>query len=860
MKLRFLKKTTFGLLMVVAGTLVLSGCEGDDGPPGPPGLNAGQGTINLATLDAQQQADITYQGEVTGVTVSSPPVVKFRIRDANGNPITGLGVKDTSTPPRLNNLKFTIAKLVPGVNGSPSRWVNYIVTSSAATPAGQRPGQDREGTLVDNGDGSYQYTFYRDITKAKDTVAALADSGNNRKSDLGDLTFDPNLTHRLIIEYGGNIINTSPGIPIANPLNIVYDFIPATGRVVTASNTQREIVTTANCNECHGMIGVTTPHTGRIDTRYCVVCHTSQRAFGRPLSTSTATTFNNITTSAFPAGSTTYIADGEVLGDFTTMVHKIHMGNRLSKDNYNYAGVMFDELGYPQDPGVCRKCHNGAEAAQGENWNTRPSRQACGSCHDNVNFATGAGHSAANFPQQDDSACNVCHTADAIKLNHAQNNKSANNPDTPAGLVNFTYQIDSATVAGNNDLSIKFRILGDGTPVTFVAPAATVTAPLAGFTGSPSFVLAWARPQGAITEPVDYNNIGTTATIASGGASQPPTVSIATLLGTNNAAIGSISGPDSSGYYTATIKSASAFPAGARMRAVALQGVMTQLTTPTTTQRPAVSVIRPVTGDAVRRVVVDPVKCSNCHELLVFHGGNRVFETQVCVTCHNPNLTNSGRTITDAKLSGFNFSAVQRELLLAWDPGFNQTTPGYSLTFAETSNNFKEMIHGLHAGSTRTNPFRDVRNGPSTNITLLDAGPFVFPNILSNCFACHVTPQAGTNRQTWKANLPVNVLPTTMVTRNAAGEATIADKTAARGTVPNPEDLVVGPLTGACISCHDSAVAKAHMVTNGAQLGAAANGPSYTNMGVARASLSAEQCVLCHGEGRIADVVTVHSR
>ena len=39
------------------------------------------------------------------------------------------------------------------------------VASPTVTPA--RPTSDNTGTLVDNGDGTYQYTFYRDITKTK---------------------------------------------------------------------------------------------------------------------------------------------------------------------------------------------------------------------------------------------------------------------------------------------------------------------------------------------------------------------------------------------------------------------------------------------------------------------------------------------------------------------------------------------------------------------------------------------------------------------------------------------------------------------------------------------------------------------
>lgn len=833
------------LIASVATAALIGGCSGDDGANGTNGTNgtnANEGTVSLSALSAEDQAKVTFTGEVTSVTVNSPPVVKFKVSDANGNPIVGLGVKNTAGT-SLNNLGFTIAKLVPGPTGSPAKWVNYIVTTTAATPLGQRPSTDATGTLVDNGDGSYQYTFARDITLVKDQVAALTDSGNNRKADLGDLTYDPTLTHRLVIQIGGSVVNTSPSITFANPLNIVYDFIPATGKVVADTDTQREIVTIAACNECHGKLAF---HGGgaRVEAKFCVVCHNSQRAYGRAASTSVAGAFTD---------TSTYITDGEVVGDFTTMVHKIHMGNRLSKTGYNYAGVAFDKLGYPQDVANCRKCHEAGSSLQGDNWNLKPSRQACGSCHDAVNFTTGVGHSGGNLAQATDANCTTCHNAAAIKGYHMGVNKTPNNPETLAGLVNFTYDVNSATVnATTNDLTVKFRILGDGTPVTLATPAATVAATLAGFTGSPSFLLAYAMGQDGITAPADYNNLGKVA-------GQPATVSIATLLDTDNAATGNITGPDASGYYTATIKSASAFPVGAKLRAVGLQGYFTQVSP--AAARHTVSVIKAVTGDTVRRTVVDPVKCGNCHEWFEGHGGNRVYETQLCITCHNPNLSTSGRTITDAKLSGYNFSAIASAILLAWDPAFNKATVGYSLTFPEFTNNFKELIHGIHAGGDRTDPLRDVRNGSSSSITLIDAAPFVFPNILKDCEACHVSAPAGTNRQTYKANLPANLLATTNVTLDANNvNPTIAQKLAARSTVPNAQDIVNAPLIGACVSCHDSAIAKAHMNSNGGQLGAALSGPSYTDLGVPRASLAAEQCVLCHGEGKVADVVKVHAK
>jgi OmcA/MtrC family decaheme c-type cytochrome len=856
-----------GLLLVAVATaaLMMSGCSGSNGANGLNGKDGtnGTGPITISALPAAELAKLTMTGQVNGVTSNGAPVVSFKVTDQSNNPVIGLGVKNAAGT-ALNNMGFSIAKLVPATVDSPSKWVSYIVTTTAATPAGQKPSTDTDGTLIDNGDGTYQYTFKRDITLVEAQVAALTDSGNNRKADLGNVKYEPLLTHRLVVQIGGNILNTSPSIPFRNPLNLIYDFIPATGKVVTATDTQREIVTIAACNECHGKLAF---HGGgvRVDTRYCVMCHNAQRAYGNPQLTSVAGAFPAITRDASGniTSASTYIADGEVSGNFLTMIHKIHMGNKLTKTNYNYAGVLFNEIVYPQDVGNCRKCHRAEASLQGDNWNTKPSRAACGACHDGVNFATGAGHSAGNIAQPNDANCaSSCHNSDAVKGYHMGINKTINNPVTPAGFTNFTYDVASATAVNGTSVTVKFRILADGTPVSFVAAGAGVAAPLAGFTGSPSFLLAFAQPQDGVAAPADYTNFGakssTGTAIASG---QPATVSIAALLNTtSNATVGSLSATaDTNGYYTATITGPNyVFPVGATMRAVALQGYFTQVSP--AGARHAVSVVKAVTGDAVRRVIVDPAKCGKCHEWFEGHGGNRVYETQVCVTCHNPNLSTSGRTITDAKLSAYSFTAIQIAILTAWDAGFNQATPGYSLSFSEFTNNFKELIHGIHAGKSRTTPLRNVRNGSGTSITLVDGNEITFPGILSDCASCHVTPPAGSNKQTWKANLAANVLPSTNVALDAGANNTAALKLASRLTVPNAQDLVNAPVTGACISCHDSAVAKAHMASNGAQLGVAATGPSFTDLGVPRTTILAEQCVLCHGEGRVADVVNVHAR
>jgi hypothetical protein len=57
--------------------------------------------------------------------------------------------------------------------------------------APSRPSTDNTGTLVDNGDGSYAYTFYRDITTVKSQLDGMTVSPPNNIADLGDVTYNP---------------------------------------------------------------------------------------------------------------------------------------------------------------------------------------------------------------------------------------------------------------------------------------------------------------------------------------------------------------------------------------------------------------------------------------------------------------------------------------------------------------------------------------------------------------------------------------------------------------------------------------------------------------------------------------------
>ena len=101
-----------GMLGSILLVLGLAACGGGGGGGG--NGNAGvPGTPPV--IDINNATSINAQ--ITSVSVSSPPVVNFRLTDDSGNVIKNLPA---------SSISFTIAKLMPGTDGNDSAWQNYI--------------------------------------------------------------------------------------------------------------------------------------------------------------------------------------------------------------------------------------------------------------------------------------------------------------------------------------------------------------------------------------------------------------------------------------------------------------------------------------------------------------------------------------------------------------------------------------------------------------------------------------------------------------------------------------------------------------------------------------------------------------
>ncbi len=764
-----------------------AGPAGPAGPSGPPGasgssaVNVGSNAATAPTVIAANAA--AWQAlvpvvTVNSVTISSPPVVNFTVTDAAGLPVVGLGnttKSSTATVASLPNLAFSIAKLVPSSAGSPSKWVSYIVTTvptTTAAAAPTRPSTDNTGTLVDNKDGSYKYTFYRDIVTMKDQIAAMpAVTAPNNKADLGDLTYNANLTHRLTIVVSGNAPGTGTNtptaatsavaaVPMKAPLNLTYDFIPATGKAVTSADATRDIVANAKCEECHrklgGIPGVSSAadsaafHGGsRNNVAYCVVCHTEQRKYGN--TEATATTNGAIKTFT----SSTSVLDGRAVGNLPNYIHKIHAGELLVNQNYSYGGVAMNETKYSQDIRNCTKCHDGsdtstAKTAQGNNWKAAPSALACGSCHDGINFATGTGvklrdavkgltSSAFAHPagaQPDDSLCALCHKADTIDVYHlpvtppnpgnallaGQSNANtnaawiaSNTSRLPAGAIKVSYDIKSVSRNAAKQPVIDFRMLQNGIRKDLNTFATATVNPATGdkeiwdnYMGAPSAYFVFAVPQDGITKPADFN-------VSASGWLKKIWNGSATGTGA-----GTISVPDADGYYTVTLTGITV-PDSAVMLTGGVGYTYTVTSTLPLTQTNLADY--PVTaataaGQTNKQgglIVITP----NSQKVATDYTGRRaIVEDARCNACHQE----LGTFTEDA------FHAGQRNdgTTCSWCHKPNQTSSGWS---ADSTS----FIHGIHAAAKRTNKF--TWHAASTTDGFWKIG---YPGVLNQCETCHL--------------------------------------------------------------------------------------------------------------------------
>jgi hypothetical protein len=93
-----------------------------------------------------------------------------------------------------------------------------------------------------------------------------------------------------------------------------------------------------------------------------------------------------------------------------------------------------------------------------------------------------------------------------------------------------------------------------------------------------------------------------------------------------------------------------------------------------------------------------------------------------------------------------------------------------------------------------------------------------------------------------------------LVTSNLCSPVGAVVPVAAGATYPaDASTLVDSPIATVCFACHDTSLARLHMESNG--------GSIYRTRGAPDNALAkAEQCMICHGTGRVADIKAMHDK
>lgn len=652
------------------GVIDVNDCRAD----GPPIVDDG---LDISDPDVLAKVD-GFEADITGIEVSSPPVVSFTLATSEGVPVVGLGGVGEGI------VRGTFAKLVPPGDGFPSRWESYInrveEAGSGDTPdvldqSVQATNDGGTGVLTDLGGGEYTYEYGIDVTDVTDPVKVVYEEG---------------LTHQAGLEI--RIENPDTGEDL-DPVNPTITFVPDGSDPLDT----KFIATEMTCNNCHIDLAIHGGH--RKATNYCVTCH-------NPGSIDQDT--------------------GESV-DMAYMVHSIHVGEARGEagfpytiygfrdSRHNYGECVEDEesgeevctgVVHPQPVTYCSNCHEDSDVTpDGDDWLTNSSASVCGGCHiDGLVVAsrdkkTGQptyqfSHFGGSFTA-DDGSCSTCH----VEGGPAGANADFHENFAADQAEKFAYQIlDVKATSPGQKPKITFAITdptnGNERYDIFEAGGPWDTEKFGGDTRL-AIDIAWSA--------TDFFNAETGSEVAGFRPGSPgQSVSINPLasgaaedLGNNKYRVVSpVPVPD---WVTGTL-------------AVGIEGH------PAVVDDDGETVEVPATGaldffavtdgsPVPRREIVTIEQCNNCHEKLSLHGNNRTDNIDLCASCHNPSATDIRARQEAIDRGTFDEEAKHEESI-----------------------DFKRMVHQIHAANTVLYGF----GGGVHDYTHVE-----YPAPISDCTVCH---------------------------------------------------------------------------------------------------------------------------
>jgi OmcA/MtrC family decaheme c-type cytochrome len=520
-----------------AGPIGPAGPVGPVGQEGPQGGQGEPGVIDASLVTPGSGINL----EVTNIEIDSEggTHVFMTVTDGSGQPMT----------PEDFSMNFMLAYINEDPSGIPT-YYNYFtrdapgeeynlhgqIMESELTDL-QQPDREREGTWVETSPGELIYSFANALPSSYDKTATHVFAAYAYQSERTEIS------------------------------NVAYAFVPDGG-----TPDVWEVSTTETCNRCHDPLAL---HGGpRQEFILCLPCHTQEAIDPET---------------------------GESV-DMRVMIHKIHMGENLPSveagEEYYIVGHRqsvhdYSEVIFPADVRNCEVCHTGPD---GDSYKENPSRTACGSCHDDIDFEAGEGHLA----QTNDNGCSGCHPAEmtdefdySIPGAHVIPNFSAQLPGIKIDIISI-----SNTNPGQKPI-ITWTVTNDEGDAIPLSDMDRIYFIIAG--PNTDYKIYWR--ESALARSIN-NGDGTYRYTTENSIPEDATGSWS--IGVEGRTI-------------ITIEDGSA--EGAEIRNLSMNEVY------------AIA----VTDDDAesRRTIVSQENCEACHENLYLHGGNRK-SVEYCSMCHMP--------------------------------------------------------------------------------------------------------------------------------------------------------------------------------------------------------------------------------
>jgi OmcA/MtrC family decaheme c-type cytochrome len=525
-------------------------------------LDNGAGTVTINFTVEENGAPYTA-GFVSSAEGADYAYAYAAYLDANGEWINYLG--DPANKPR-----------------SSVRLYRYSTDNTAAI-------QGRGGDYVNNGDGTYSFTFPITDSDLGDTIKDNLTYADVTAVATGDQVNRFVFYARVYRDTNGDGLNNNSDV--RSSIEAVVDVVPNGGPAAVT----KDLTSKAACVQCHNERGYIA-HGGRLDPDFCVVCHNE----------------NSL---------------GDDTWDMDNMVHGLH--------NSHYAGA-YDptgeniEFGYPQAMTNCATCHDSALKLTTILDDANFTYDTCMTCHTGMDdaawdFSDASFHSAYTTATN----CQGCHSAGAgyVGPSFTSLHNGGYDPKkyTDTGLTKYTYDALAVTSDGT-DVTVVWGAKDSAAAQVDVSNEDAAAGPV--FYGLPADrnnasegvrLLVGYFADGT-NDVVSYDNFNTTALQAAG---------VTTYAG---------------GIATSVLPLSAEKIAAAN----ATKGIVALIGIPQEDGKnvAVVSVVAEfmIDGTAVttpRTDIADVASCDNCHDSILIHeagayGHTAVAEVKACMICHAP--------------------------------------------------------------------------------------------------------------------------------------------------------------------------------------------------------------------------------